>query len=247
MEVTFLRNDRLRKTAARLILPHPLDAPNTKAKPPLFLEGIWLQHADAQLSDTSALKKKVEWLEAKSKQIQSLQGALDSCSAQMGHLYGKLLRAGNNVAKGKLATQSSLSRHSTSQGASGAVNGIKSGGFGFHTQLEKDPWWMVDLGDVFDLSEILIFNRLDRGSDRVKTLKVLVSLDGKNWIEVYDHMGRPPFGGVKLLQGRPPLLIGLGAMPARFVKLQCFGRTCLHLDEVEVYRSETVPTWRGEA
>jgi F5/8 type C domain len=211
VELTFLRNDRLRKAHAPIVLPHPLDANNVPGNPPLPLEGIWLENADPILSEISRLK-----------------------------LIVKGLRPENNVARGKQAKQSSLSKYSTAEGARGALNGIKTGGFGFHTQFEDNPWWMVDLGDIFEISDIVVFNRIDACSNRSDTLNVSVSLDATLWANVCDHRGRPTFGGVKPLNGRPPLVIALREIRCRFVKIELFGRTCLHLDEVEIYRCNSL-------
>jgi hypothetical protein len=86
---------------------------------------------------------------------------LDLYSRQVAHLISKSLHDFNNVAKGKTATQSSLSDWSTFEGANGAISGNKTGGFGFHAQCEDNPWWMVDLEKMYEISEIVVFNRLD--------------------------------------------------------------------------------------
>jgi hypothetical protein len=235
VELTFLRNDRLRQVHAPLVLPHPLDANNVPGNPPLPLEGIWLENADPILSEISRLKLKVEWLDKRSNQIPIIETKLNSCSDTITHLIVKGLLPENNVARGKQAKQSSLSKYSTAEGARGALSGIKTGGFGFHTQLEDNPWWMVDLGDIFEVSDIVVFNRMDACSNRSDTLNVAVSLDATLWANVYDHRGRPTFGGVRPLNGRPPLVIALREIRCRFVKIELVGRTYLHLDEVEIY------------
>jgi hypothetical protein len=48
-----------------------------------------------------------------------------------------------NLAIGKPASQSSLSRWSRPNDAQGAVNGRRTGGFGFHTDDEAAAWWRV--------------------------------------------------------------------------------------------------------
>ena len=35
--------------------------------------------------------------------------------------------------------------------AAGACDGVKNGKWGFHTALEDDPWWQIDLGDALPL------------------------------------------------------------------------------------------------
>lgn len=64
-----------------------------------------------------------------------------------------------NVAINKSARQSSLSTCSEPGEAARAINGKKTGGFSFHTDLEDNPWWQVDLGRVFFLTSIIVYNR----------------------------------------------------------------------------------------
>jgi FkbM family methyltransferase len=245
LELTFLRNDRLRKPNAPLVIPHQLDAVNMVSHPPLLLEGIWLENADLQLSRVNGLTQKVAWLEGRlcsiNEIVRNSEADLLSSSRQIYQLTLKSLDPDNNVARGKAASQSTVSEWSTMEGAGGAINGKKTGEFGFHTQLEDRPWWTVDLGESFEISAILVFNRLDACSDRVRALRVLVSTDAGHWTLIYDHAGRPPFGGINFLEGRPPLLISLPGVRARFVRIECVDRTFLHLDEVEIYRSDTRP------
>jgi hypothetical protein len=151
-------------------------------------------------------------------------------------MAARLLGA-QNIARGKSATQSSLSSHSTAEGAAGGINGIKTGGFGFHTLVEENPWWQLDLGSVHALDAILLYNRLGSGAERVRKLNVFVSTGDGNWSMVYDHKGASAFGGVRPINGVPPLLIPLSGLRATFVKVQCMEKTALHLDEVEVYGS----------
>ncbi|MGZ5436924.1 MAG: hypothetical protein ACXW3F_12775, partial [Pyrinomonadaceae bacterium] len=51
-----------------------------------------------------------------------------------------------NLALTRPARQSSTSQWSQPNDAKGAVDGNVSGGFGFHTESQQNPWWQVDLG-----------------------------------------------------------------------------------------------------
>jgi hypothetical protein len=239
LEVTFLRNDRLRRRGKRLTLPHPLDVINVPGKPPLALEGPWLAHADPIACETAALRERVasltRRLEESSARVAALTCEVDAYTPQLTHYLNKQLKSATNIARGKRATQSSLSAFSTAEGAAGGINGEKTGRFGFHTALEPNPWWSVDLGAPYEISEILIFNRVDTCAERSRTLEASVSLNGTAWTTVYRHAGRLPFGGVTWLDGRPPLLITLENCRARYVKLECTEATCFHLDEIEIY------------
>lgn len=140
---------------------------------------------------------------------------------------------GGNLALGKWAAQSSLSewsRPTVVEEAGRAVNGQITGDCSFHTDTEENPWWFVDLGKVRVLNEIRIYNRPGPYRVRARTLKVVCSVDAKNWTEVHDQAGHS-FGGI----AKVPLRVLLNKHKARYIALRLFERTCLHLDEVEIY------------
>ena len=114
--------------------------------------------------------------------------------------------------------------------AAGAVDGVKSGAFGFHTERQKNPWWQVDLEQAHDLVRVLVFNR-DGAQERARYLTLQVSPDGRAWQDVYTHDGSL-FGGS--YDGKP-LAIDLKDCKARFVRIQITDSTWMHLSEVEVY------------
>jgi hypothetical protein len=115
--------------------------------------------------------------------------------------------------------------------AAGAVDGVKDGGFGFHTQNEPNPWWQVDLQKAHALNKIIVYNRTDVVPERAYSLMVLLSDDEKNWRAAYRNEGKP-FGGAG---DNKPLTVQLGGAQARYVRLQLNEQTWFHLDEVEVY------------
>ena len=117
--------------------------------------------------------------------------------------------------------------------ASGGCDGEKKGRYGFHTAIDEEPWWQVDLGRVHSLGQVIVYNRCDTEQflDRSATIGVLVSADGESWEEVYQHNGKP-FGGVP---DEAPLAVRLKSVNGRYVRIQLAARTYLHLDEVEVY------------
>lgn len=144
----------------------------------------------------------------------------------------------SNVALRKHACQSSMGPWSVPGESSRAVNGVKTGGFGFHTDLEDNPWWQVDLEQTSLLTSVVVYNRGGAESEfagRATNLTVRLSSDGITWQTIYT--GNVPFGGV--IDGAP-LVIPCQGVLARFVHLQAQGRTYLHLDEVEVY-AESIP------
>jgi hypothetical protein len=135
-----------------------------------------------------------------------------------------------NVAIGKPATQSSLSEWSTELGAGGAVTGVMPRAFGFHTDFEDRPWWMVDLLKPYPIETIIIHNRLDMCQERAADCQVEISRDGKAWSLV--HAGAVWFSGGGV---GAPLTLPLGCRAqARFVRVSLPGSTALHLAQVEV-------------
>ena len=139
-----------------------------------------------------------------------------------------------NIARGKPATQSSISDHSRIQtacgDAAGAVNGVINGSFGFHTGLDAPPWWCVDLEAAYPVREILVYNRLDL-PHRARTLIAASSEDMIAWTIRYRHPPDQDFGGA---DGRPLAIRFPEPITMRFLRLQLAVREFLHLDEVEI-------------
>ncbi|XP_070554944.1 uncharacterized protein [Ptychodera flava] len=76
-----------------------------------------------------------------------------------------------NIAVGKPASQSSLSGGSPPAGAQCAVDGNTnsnwSGNSCTHTLQEQNPWWKVDLQNIYKVDEVVITNRQDCCSTRL--------------------------------------------------------------------------------
>ncbi|MFH1267284.1 MAG: discoidin domain-containing protein, partial [Planctomycetota bacterium] len=123
--------------------------------------------------------------------------------------------------------------------AAGGCDGVINGRWGFHTALEENPWWQVDLRRVMLLDQVHVYNRCDETAARAVELIVLVSEDGEHFEPVYQHDGTPFYGHT---DGKP-LIVVLGGRKARFVRIQLPGLTCLHLDEVEVYEQTFYTDW----
>jgi hypothetical protein len=120
---------------------------------------------------------------------------------------------------------------SRAQDAAGGCDGVLTGGFGFHTENEENPWWQVDLGQTRSLTKLVAYNREDL-AERTARLQVLVSRDGETFQQVYQHDGRVFYGHTRA----SPLCVHFDApIKARMVRLQLPGRSYFHLDEVEVY------------
>ena len=225
VEVTFLRKDRLRADEPPVVVPHPLDQLNVHREAPIRLDGPWLRHACAEGSRLAALERSVDWLAEQTRRLR------DTNSFLMRNFVPRT----PNLTLSARVSQSSLSAYSTADDARGAGDGRRTGSYGFHTEVEANPWWMADLGRPCRLEACLIFNRMDGAAVRARTLQLWTSPDDVEWRLRYAHAGQPVFGGVEDLDGMPPLLVDLRGVEGRFVKLQLAETTALHLDEVEIY------------
>ncbi len=136
-----------------------------------------------------------------------------------------------NLALHRPARQSSTSRKSRLNDAQGAVNGVRNGGFGFHTAVEPAPWWDVDLGAAREIRYVVVWNREHRVVGDGRNIELLLSQDGEAW-QLAHRTGESGFGGALT---QTPLVVSLGGRAARFVRLRRAVPGVLDLDEVEVF------------
>ena len=139
-----------------------------------------------------------------------------------------------NLALTGTATQSSTwySPVHTS-GANNAIDGKTDGNMLHnsvtHTQWESKPWWQVDLLSIFDLDQIVLWNRTDACSDRLSDFNVSV-LDNSNttiWTHDFFTAGGWP---------TPSLTIDLpGNILGEVVRVRLNGSQYLSLGEVQVF------------
>ncbi|MFP4192218.1 MAG: discoidin domain-containing protein [Candidatus Hydrogenedentota bacterium] len=135
---------------------------------------------------------------------------------------------------------------STAQDASGAVDGVKTSDFGFHTASnEVDPWWQVDLGEVRRLDRVVVYNRTGGHEDRTRDIQVLVSEQNpeesgpEDFRLVYEHDGSLFYGAA---EDDPLTVLFEEAVDARVVRLRVPGRVSFALVEVEVYAADDPET-----
>ncbi|MBS0640562.1 MAG: glycosyltransferase family 2 protein [Proteobacteria bacterium] len=144
---------------------------------------------------------------------------------------------GENVALNKPSWQSSVHRPGPdeppgSRILGGGNNGLRRCAYGFHTQAEPRPWWVVDLLAPHVITEIHIYNRRDThaAAARSRTLELRGSADGATWETLYRHQGEPfGFDGMPLVARLPP------GTQYRFIQVRLHSDEALHLVEVEVY------------
>ena len=138
-----------------------------------------------------------------------------------------------NVALKKEAAESSIGDNAP---ASRAVDGNSDGdwvnGSVSHTTQEDNPWWQVDLGKSYAINQIRIWNRTDGWDDRLNnfTVSILDSNKREVWVKA------------KNIVPRPALLLNVGLISGRFVKVQInSANAILQLAEVQVFADTTLP------
>ena len=135
-----------------------------------------------------------------------------------------------NVALNCPATQSSTSIWSSSsdptQDARVATNGDRTAPLWFHTSVEVDPWWQVDLGEFFLIKQVIIFNRLDK-QERLRHFTLLRSQNGRDWFEFFRKTDDAAFAEFCADITSECL--------ARFIRVRLDGQDCLHFRECQVF------------
>ncbi len=142
------------------------------------------------------------------------------------------------ISLGKNALQSSIwpvdANANLEDAAAKAVNGDHTGSCNVHTDFEPNPWWQVDLGASYTISEIRIYNRVDVSSlmARNRFFTLSVSSDGKTWSAAYRRESEIPFGGIdgNYFTWRPD-----GQVVAKWVRVSLDYNEALNLDQVEIY------------
>ena len=94
---------------------------------------------------------------------------------------------GRNIAPNKSTIISSTYNNEEKYDGRGFVNGKKTGGSGFHTKREVNPWIVIDLMTIRNLDKLVIYNREGEFFTRALSLKVEVSQDLHSWHLLFDN------------------------------------------------------------
>lgn len=134
-----------------------------------------------------------------------------------------------NLTEGKKAIQSSVSKWSHVDDANRAIDvTLEDVNFAFHTGLEDNPFWMVDLESVYAIDCIRITNRKELKHQKInKNLKVECSLDKENWINF--DVSLFEWTDLEVLE-----INVLQSLKARYIKISLNTRGYLVLRRVEV-------------
>ncbi|MCK4467546.1 MAG: discoidin domain-containing protein, partial [Desulfobacterales bacterium] len=146
-------------------------------------------------------------------------------------IYWKKMLA--NLSLRKPARQSSTGYGGTAQLAvDGNTDGNYSSRSTTHTNHEKNPWWEVDLGAVYKLENVLVYNRTDACSERLDNFQVLVSV--KPFPNSPVTANNYTIKGWTVQKAQNINRINLGKTHGRYVRIQLLGQNYLSLAEVIV-------------
>ncbi|XP_060566629.1 uncharacterized protein LOC132725510 [Ruditapes philippinarum] len=135
-----------------------------------------------------------------------------------------------NVALGKPASQTSVYNNNqltADKGNDGDADGNINHNHCFHTAYNINPWWEVDLQDVYYISQVNITNRKDSSTSRAQNVEISVARENPgNWkMLAYKEGQMGPFVSFTFVP-----------VKARYVRVTLRNiQTYFHLCEVEVF------------
>jgi len=145
---------------------------------------------------------------------------------------------GDNIAIGKIATQSSTFPGAV---ASRAIDGITNGDWDIgsvaSTRIDEQAWWQLDLENSVNIGLIRIYNRTNCCPDRLSDFYVFVSDKDMSNLGFSELQSDPAVDNV-FFSGRASDIEDFSSIGnGRFVKIQLAGTNYLSLAEVEVYEA----------
>lgn len=152
------------------------------------------------------------------------------------------LDASVNVALNKSATQSSTYVDaSASRAVDGNTDGSWNSGSVSHTLVDPEPWLEVDLGNVYSIDEVVVWNRTDCCQARLTDYYVFVKqtpFDNDTVSGLLGEAGVHSFH--QTVAPNPAAYIGTQGVNGQYVRVQKIGQDALNLAEVEVKSSGNI-------
>ncbi|GAA5506697.1 DUF1553 domain-containing protein [Novipirellula caenicola] len=148
------------------LLAEPSQSNEEETSSPRSLVGLKLEVGEGQAENFVLSKVSATWTPSDIKPIDARFVRLELPGKQrILHIAElQVFRGDQNVALSGTATQSSTGYNAT---ADFAIDGNTSGNFQdntvTHTQTENSPWWEVDLGALYPVDRIALWNRTDGG------------------------------------------------------------------------------------
>ncbi|MEM7257828.1 MAG: discoidin domain-containing protein, partial [Pseudomonadota bacterium] len=155
-------------------------------------------------------------------------------------VFGQRLTGISNLALQGSASQSSQFGNDSRFPASNVING-NTGGNGAaanqvnHTNADANAWWELDLGDVYDLDSIKIWNRNDCCQDRLANFVLLVSDDPFDSKDLNTSVAQAGVYSEEFTGTPARTTESILGRAGRYVRVQLLGTNFLHLAEVQVF------------
>ena len=115
----------------------------------------------------------------------------------------------------------------------GILNGTQASGTITATLSENEAWWEVDLGAVYNISEVRVVNRTDCCFDELANFIIFTSVAPFASKSVQFTLAEPNVRAYIVGEVGEEETVGIG-QPGRFVRLQYPGSGALKISEVEV-------------
>jgi hypothetical protein len=136
------------------------------------------------------------------------------------------LVAPKNIALQKPVTMSSMYPGVTSNPL-GLTDGITSGAYAVHTNKEEKPWVQVDLGEVYRIDKVKVYNRGDGWFDEGLPMTLELSENGVDFTEAETR--------TKSFGQWIPWTAKVGKKKGRFVRVRGNRGAYVTLSEIEVF------------
>lgn len=148
----------------------------------------------------------------------------------------------DNLCIGSTTSQSSDAHSGTSNRAcDGDRDGVYSNGSVTHTNNETNAWWEVDLGRIYVLQQIKLFNRTDCCGERLSDFYVFISDSPFTSTDLTTTLNDPTVDSFYFEGDVDALAYAFTQQSGRYIRIQLTGTNPLSLAEVEIYGSRDVP------
>lgn len=148
----------------------------------------------------------------------------------------------DNLCPGAITSQSSTINGGISDRAcDGDRTGTYLGNSVTHTDSDNEAWWQVDLGRIYVLQQIKIFNRTDCCSDRLSNFYIFVSDNPFTSTDLTTTINQPGVDSYYFDGNVESLAYAFSLQSGRYIRIQLTGSDPLSLAEVEIYGSLEVP------
>src|SRR5262249_42942668 len=131
-----------------------------------------------------------------------------------------------NIALHAPITTSSVHPYSVAL-PTGLTDGVTTGAYGVHTNREEAPWVQIDLGSVYQIDKVKIYNRGHGWFDDGLPMTLLFSEDGKDLVQVDTR--------TKSFGQWLPWIFEAKKKRARYIRVNGAHGSFVALNEIEVF------------